>query len=230
MNRLLWIVGIACVAAFAVAQTPTVTIQKPVIAKSRLGKEVSLFNGKDFTGWTYCLADPNTKFESVWSIDPAEKAIVCVGNPFGYLRTTTDYGNFVLKFQWRWTPGKEANSGCLIRMTGPDKVWPKSLEAQLMTKTAGDFFLIDNFRLDTPPGYPNAKSGIYQQRLKTAEKPLGEWNEYEIIADGPTVTLVINGEVVNQGVNVEQATGKILFQSEGGEIHFRNIRVWPLLK
>ena len=61
-----------------------------------------------------------------------------------------------------------------------------------------------------------------------AMKPAGQWNTYEIIADGDTVTLVINDEEVNQVTGCATNPGSILLTSEGTEIHFRNIEITPL--
>ncbi len=222
---------LAMLAACAVGFGQTQVQPGKVLPNLKLGKAIKLFNEKDMTGWTYCLTDPNVKMEDVWHVDTREKSIVCKGTPNGYIRTTTDYTNFILKLEWRWPDPKNAvNSGVLLRMVGPDKVWPKSIEAQLMTGTAGDFFLIDGEKLVTPPDHPNKLNGIYQQRVKTAEKPMGEWNDYEIIVNGGEIILKINGELVNHGLEAEEVAGKICLQSEGGEIHFRNIRLYPIMR
>src|SRR5438876_3153565 len=63
---------------------------------------------------------------------------------------------------------------------------------------------------------------------KDVEKPIGEWNQYEITCQGDTIKLVINGKLVNEGTNAELTKGKILLQSEGAEIHFRNVELKPL--
>jgi hypothetical protein len=60
------------------------------------------------------------------------------------------------------------------------------------------------------------------------EKPRGEWNQYEITCKGNTIRLAINGQLVNEGTDAELNRGKILLQSEGSEIHFRNIELKPL--
>jgi hypothetical protein len=192
--------------------------------------EIRLFNGKDFTGWTYHLDDPNVKMEEVWSIDPAEGILICKGRPAGYIRTTADYTNYVLKLEWRFNPvTKQAgNSGVLLRVVGPDKVWPKSVEAQLQSGAAGDFWLIDGARLDTPPERVDRGTPRHRLATKSNEKPIGEWNEYEITVDGGRVSVKVNGQVLNAGTNAEEVPGKIALQSEGSEIHFRNIRLTPI--
>ena len=62
------------------------------------------------------------------------------------------------------------------------------------------------------------------------EKPVGEWNKVEIICDGDTVISKLNGKVVNAATRVTPTKGKILFQSEGAEIFFRDIVVTPIVK
>src|SRR5215213_375975 len=70
----------------------------------RAADEVQLFNGKDFTGWTYVSRDTNSKLEDAWSVK--DGAMICKGQPIGYIRTDKDYTSYVLKLQWRFSkPG-----------------------------------------------------------------------------------------------------------------------------
>src|SRR5262245_29422288 len=62
------------------------------------------------------------------------------------------------------------------------------------------------------------------------EKPVGEWNTYEIICDGNTITPILNGKTMNIGTKCNHTKGKILFQSEGAEVFFRRIDLKPLKK
>lgn len=188
--------------------------------------QIGLFDGSSLRGWTHVLPDaPNAKIEDTWRID--DGVLICTGQPVGYIRTIDDYGNFVLKLEWRFSPvtRQAGNSGVLLRMTGEDKVWPKSVEAQLLSGSAGDFFNIGEVAMKTDPARTN---GRHTKRLRTAERPIGEWNEYEIICDGPNVTLVVNGDTINNAWDVATTPGKICLQSEGAEIHFRNIRLAPI--
>lgn len=206
---------------------PAVAQEKPL----KLGKEIKLFNGKDLSGWTYYLTDSNKKMSDVWSVDPKEKIIICKGNPAGYIRTEKKYTNYVLKLQWRFNPvtRQAGNSGVLLRVVGEDKVWPRSVEAQLMSGQAGDFWLIDGAPLTTPKERVNPGAERNRIRIKTNEKPIGEWNEYEIVVNGGKVTLKVNGEVLNEGTDAEEVAGYIALQSEGSEIHFRNIVLREIL-
>ena len=66
------------------------------------------------------------------------------------------------------------------------------------------------------------------KKTKALEKPPGQWNTYEIIAKGDTVTLIVNGEEVNKAVHCDLAPGRICLTSEGNEIHFRNVEITPI--
>jgi hypothetical protein len=201
-------------------------------SKTGLGKEIRLFNGKDLSGWTHYLSEPSARMTDVWSVDAAEKTIICKGNPVGYIRTVKDYADFVLKLEWRFSPvtRQPGNSGVLLRIVGPDKVWPKCIEAQLMSGNAGDFWLIDEAMLTTAPERVDAGTPRHRLRSRTNERPVGEWNAYDITCNGGKVWLKVNGELLNEGTDADIAAGKIGLQSEGVEIHFRNIRLTPILR
>jgi len=189
--------------------------------------EVRLFNGKDLTGWVAFVPDAASKGmkpEEVWTV--RDGVLICKGTPGGYIRTQKDYTNYVLTLEWRFDPAKGAgNSGVLLRTVGEDKVWPKSVEAQLHSGNAGDFWNIGEFQMTTDPARTNGRN---TKKTHGAERPLGEWNEYEIIVNGGEVILKVNGEELNRATNVAVTPGKICLQSEGAEIHFRNIRLVPL--
>ncbi len=190
--------------------------------------EVRLFDGKTLNGWTYFL-NGDERMEDVWSVK--DGVLVCKGRPAGYIRTTGRFKDFVLKLEWRFDPEtrKPGNSGVLFRMTGPDKVWPRSLEAQLESGNAGDFWLIGGFSIETPKERFRAR-GRNRAKTHMAENPVGEWNEYEIVVDGGDVILRVNGEEVNRGWNAERHAGHICLQSEGVPIHFRGIRLAPIAR
>jgi hypothetical protein len=193
---------------------------------------VKLFNGKDLTGWKRFL-DPKAKDanpDNVWTVK--DGVITCAGKPAGYIITEKEYENYVLKFQWRWgaSPG---NSGVFVHVVGEDKIWPKGVEGQLMASRAGDFWLVGDFKLKVDQKRQDAKTPRHYFRVKVnekdeIEKPVGEWNQYVVTCKGDTVKLEINGHVVNEGTEAELTKGKILLQSEGAEIHFRNIELTPI--
>jgi hypothetical protein len=210
-----------------------------------------LFNGKDLTGWKTFL-DPRTKDADpakVWTIKDGE--IHCTGKPNGYLLTDKEYDNYLLRVQWRF-PGAPGNSGVFVHVSGPDKIWPKGVECQLMSGRAGDFWLVDGFKMTVPDSQgrqdPNQARHFvrlgeswkkldgkdargrdkYEIVSKPVEKPVGEWNQYEITCTGDTIKVVVNGHHVNTGTHAEATKGHILLQSEGAPIVFRNIEIVPL--
>ncbi|MBX3382301.1 MAG: DUF1080 domain-containing protein [Phycisphaeraceae bacterium] len=190
-----------------------------------LPNEVALFNGKDLKGWTAHLRDDG-RMESVWSVHEGG-VLVCAGQPIGYIRTEKEYTSYVLKLEWRFSPvTKQAgNSGVLLRVQRPDTVWPRSIEAQLMSGSAGDFWNIGEYPMQTEEGRRNGRNTKHTHK---AERAIGEWNAYEIIVDGPVVTLRVNGEEVNSAWDCAVMPGTIALQSEGAEIHFRRVRLSPL--
>jgi len=181
-------------------------------------------------GWKSYHQD-GVRTADVWTLD--DKGILhCKGSPLGYLYTEKEYGNFVLELDWRWPPGKEpGKGGVLIRTTGPDKIWPKSLEAQINVGDAGDFWGLDGFQLDGPADrkksleHPQFGKLINVKKSAPVERPAGQWNQYKIVADGDTVTLEINGQTVNRATACDTAPGKILLTAEGSAIEFRNVRL-----
>lgn len=192
----------------------------PVTA--RAAEEVCLFNGNDLSGWTFHLRDPEAKMGDVWSV--ADGVLHSTGKPVGYLRTEKKYTNYVLELQWRWPEGsKPGNNGVLVRIVGEDKVWPKSIEAQLAHQNAGDIWNIDQFPMTVDP---ERTTGRRTRKLEESnEKPLGQWNQYEIIVDGGDLTLKVNGVVQNMASEVKEVAGTIGLQSEGVPIEYRNIRL-----
>lgn len=205
-------------------------------ASSQAGDDgwIKLFNGKDFTGWKKFL-DPkkNADPEKIWTVK--DGVIHCEGSVNGYLITDKEYENYVLKLQWRWGEKVHVkygrNSGVFVHVTGPDKIWPKSVEAQLMADHAGDFWLVGDFHLKVDPKRQDPKVARHYYRMKDGvEHKLGEWNQYEIACKGDTVKLVVNGHLVNIGEDAELTKGKILLQSEGAEIHFKDVMLKRLTR
>lgn len=75
---------------------------------------------------------------------------------------------------------------------------------------------------------PDWKDVLGFRGIQDVEKPVGEWNRAEIIADGNTLVFMLNGVVVNKGFDSDLSEGKIMLQSEGAEVFFRRIELRPL--
>jgi hypothetical protein len=188
-------------------------------------EKIQLFNGKNLDGWTAVSSKQDVTMEDVW--DVREGLLHCKGTPAGYLKTDKTYTSFLLHVEWRTI--KKGNGGVLIRKTGPDKVWPKSIECQLLTDNAGDIWNIDHFPMEVDPTRTHDRQTV--KLHPSNEKPIGgkkEWNTYDILMDGHNLTLMVNGVVQNTASDVEIVAGNILIQSEGAEMEYQNIWLVPL--
>jgi len=169
------------------------------------------------------------------SVFTAEDGMLHVsGRTFGYVCTNQSYKNFHLILEFKWGVAKhpprqnaKRDSGVLyyFSSSSPDKVWPRSIECQVQEGDCGDFWLVDSTSL-TVNGklYPPTKN---QQVVKFSdqEKPYGEWNTLEVIGNNGKCTHILNGKLVNEGTDANVREGKIVLQSEGSEIYYRNIRL-----
>jgi hypothetical protein len=180
-----------------------------------LAPEFHLFNGKDLSGWQF--STPEAK--AAWSAK--DGVISCTGEPTGFIRTEASHKNYTLTFDWRWSGKKVGNSGLLIHAgeIPEGKAWPVSIEAQLESGNAGDFWSIGS-KIEAT----GKNTGIRWQRIADPkEKPLDEWNNMIVVCVGDTISVTINGVLVNEGKNASLTAGAIGFQSEGTSIEFRNI-------
>lgn len=223
----------------AIATTLPVLLWAAVCVGAEPGKPVALITsqGPDggLAGWKWFSEDPAVGPGQVWKLTD-DGVLICKGTPKGYIYTDKDYTDFVLRLEWQWPEGKPGRGGVLLRTTGENKIWPKSLEAQINSPDAGDFWGLDGFPLDGPADrkktvqHPQFGTLTNLKKTADAEKPSGEWNTYEITARGGTVTLVINGRKVNEATGCGVMPGRICLTSEGDEIHFRNVKLTPLDK
>ncbi len=198
------------------------------------GETIALFNGENLDGWSHvCVED--LPIEDIWSVE--DGVIVCVGEPLGYLHTDESYQDFMLTFEWRWAPGGEpGNSGVLMRIASePETFMPKCVEAQLKHGSAGDIWAFYGASVEGDPERmveieDHEALGDFKgvSLIEDAEKPPGEWNRYEITLQGDTLVLKVNGQLVNEAHGLDVLSGPIGLQSEGGEIHFRDIELTPL--
>jgi len=189
---------------------------------------VALFDGATLDGWECFLTEEGAALADVWSVENG--VLVCRGEPGGYLRSTAEFQDFQLVVEWRW-PEEPGNSGVLLRIAGDEEqMLPPCAEAQLRSGNAGDMYGFQDFRISGPQerlseiGLPGWKLA----RAVDAEKPPGEWNRYEITANGGSITLRLNGTVVNAASDCDVRPGNIGLQSEGGVVHFRRVELTPL--
>ena len=178
-----------------------------------------LFNGKDLAGWV-CVVDSLGDVPAGEVFTVRDGNIRIAGQPFGYMRTARQYGDYRLHAEWRWI-GEATNSGIFQRVQEGDKVWPQGIECQLMAGRAGDLVLLGGARADgiEPVGKFPIKARIGDAGC---EKPAGEWNEAEIVCQGDRMAVYINGVLQNEWSGTTR-TGYIALQSAGGTLEFRNV-------
>ncbi|MCU0916303.1 MAG: DUF1080 domain-containing protein [Planctomycetes bacterium] len=185
-----------------------------------------LWNGTNFTGWTRFLRDPAANVDQTWSIENG--LLRCTGKPSGYMRTKTPYADYHLHVEWRW-PAKPGNNGVLVHTSGPDTVWPRSLECQLASGNAGDFWVIGGLEFaEHVRGGPRVNGRRTTKLHESSEKPAGEWNSYDILCRDNWVVVLVNGTLQNVATQCSEKSGQICLQSEGAPIEYRNIWLEPL--
>ena len=238
---------------FRLAALAAFVSASPLVADDALApnEPLDLFNGRDLVGWAPYARDAEPPASGTWQV--ADGVIRCSGRPNGYLRTTGRYQNYRLTVEWRWTgPAAEdaqgrprsRNSGVLLHLSEPDAIWPKSLEAQLMEGNAGDLWIIGGVdtaehaaaREQAVAAAGNDEEALKRARgnrrlpkpLPSAERPVGEWNTYDIVCAGDTVTVRVNSVQLNRVSGVTVRAGHIALQSEGAPIEFRRVRLEPL--
>lgn len=186
---------------------------------------LELFDGRDFTGWTFCLrsnADPAL----TWSV--TNGVIHCTGAPAGYLRTKKNYRDYRLSVEWRFVKvaPKADNTGVLVHMQLPDKVWPMCIQNQGKSGRQGDLFLMEGAESKEHKGMD--KNTPVPMHDKSNEKPVGEWDTNGTVCAGNSVKACINGKFMNETTECTVTSGFIGIQSEGGEIEIRKVFLEPL--
>ena len=186
-----------------------------------------IWNGEDFSGWTFVLAGDTVAAEKVWSV--TDSSILCLGKPNGYMRTDSSFSDYKLHLEWRWVE-EPGNSGVLLHIQGEDQVWPNCIECQLKSGNAGDIILMGPSRVTQKDSViTNSKGFAKAARFEnSSEKPAGEWNTYEITCDGSEMTVYVNDTLQNRVTDVSFTKGPIGLQSEGSPIEFRNLYLLPL--
>lgn len=216
----------------------TLCLTLPVLASILLGQSfagdpIDLFNGKDIDSWKAVLAESGKK-EDVWKVQ--DGLLICKGEPMGYLATAESFTNFKLLVEWRWAPGgKPGNNGVLMRINGPERPLPRCIEAQLRSGDAGDVYGFHGMKIDGDAARLRKVTGHEMggdltgvKKIAPNENEPGEWNRYEIQLKGGDLKVWVNGKPANEATGCEIVAGPVGIQSEGGEIHFRTIRLTPL--
>jgi len=223
MTSLLWRAAVVAVAL------PTTSVASQGQAPK------SLFNGKDLSGWHVDVPaiDSNPRTRTPFIV--RNGMLVSLGEPQGHLITDSVYRNYRLEVEYRF-PGKPGNAGVLVHASTPRalyKMFPKSIEVQMESGNAGDFWCIveditvpDMERRRGPRaqwGVTEGKARRIMNLTDNSEKAVGQWNTMVIEAVGRSIKVWVNGGLVNDGSNATADHGRIALQSEGSEVEFRKV-------
>lgn len=194
-----------------------------------------LFNGRDLAGWVNVNTSPQT-----WRVK--DGVLICSGHPIGVMRTDRQYENFILHIEWmHMEPG--GNSGVFAWSSArpneksrlPDGVevqmleleWPNLNKHEGVTPPLayvhGELFGVNG--LKTIPDNPRGERSM---SIENRCKGRGQWNVYDVVAVDGVIKLAVNGKFVNGIRGATQRKGYLCLESEGAEIHFRNIRIMEL--
>jgi hypothetical protein len=205
-------------------------------------RAIALFNGKDLAGWEADVRARDKDPKAPDSFVVRDGLLVSLGKPEGHLVTQQLYRDYRLVVEYRF-PGKGGNCGILVHASRPRalyKMFPQSIEVQMNSGDAGDFWCIqeDIQVRDMEKRRPRkagekwgGAEGDARRILNLtdgSEKPLGEWNTMVIEARDRSVTVWVNGDKVNDGFGSTADHGKIAIQAEGTEVEFRRVEIGPL--
>ncbi len=214
---------------------------------------IILFDGSNLNSFDTFLKTQglNSDPDHVFRVE--DGAIHVSGKEMGYLITKQPFHDFYLRAEFKWgegtfgeRAGQARDSGILFNVQGEQKVWPRSIEFQITEGGTGDFWMTDGAaltgrdgkRVIGPPGSaqkidhfgkgPSQNVTGFRDSIGDLEKPHGEWNVLELVTQGNNVKQYVNGKLANEGTDPSPTAGKILLQSEGAEVFFRNIKLYPL--
>lgn len=185
-----------------------------------------MFNGTDLKGWRNVNCAPST-----WRV--RDGMIVCSGVPTGLLRSERQYTNFVMEVEFRHMRAG-GNAGIFVWSDPlPVKGQPftRSVEVQVMDGLEGDWYTSDGDIFPIWGAVMTPENGRGGSRAFPTEKrmvPAPGWNHYRITCNNGEISLAVNGKVVTRGKDISPRRGYICLESEGSEVHFRNLIVKEL--
>lgn len=195
---------------------------------------VSLFNGKDLTGWKGLVANPIKRLQmsseelaaaQVKADAQAKKSWVVENGVLVFtgkgdnLCTVRQYGDFEMLVDWKLHHGKEPDAGIYLRGTPQVQIW-------------------DTARVHV--GAQVGSGGLYNNKVyeskpsKVADERVGEWNTFRIKMIGDRVTVWLNGELVVNNVVMENywdrkqpipSIEQIELQAHGSKVSYRDIYI-----
>ena len=213
--------------------------QKPLF---KFGNELGIdkvIPGEKVKGESINWFQVNTR-DTTWEVKKDE--LICHGHPIGVVRSEKKYENFILHIEWKHMEAG-GNSGTFVwSEANADETnrLPNGVEVQMLEL---DWVNLNKRDGETPPiayvhgelfgvgGVATVPDNPRGERSKSIENRClgkGEWNTYEVVCVDGTIKLSVNGKFVNGISKSSQKSGYICLESEGAEIHFRNLRIVEL--
>ncbi len=208
-------------AAVCFAQTPSALQSDPA-------GWVDIMPGPALEGWTRLpFMNPNPlPAVSQWKMDPQSKILLCEGNGgHDWLRYDKELSDVIFHAEYRFTKiegGKGYNSGVMVRNNADGTIYH---QAQAGEQPTG--WLFGTIMQDGSPQRYNLRSQMAQATVNPAG---GEWNVYEVRAQGPKISVWVNGVVTTEQAESGTTKGFVGLEGEGYRIEFRNLKIKELKK
>ena len=201
-----------------------------------------LFNGKDLTGWVYGRRANGAENKSGSGYQVADDVLFSTKDDGGNLYTEKEYGDFIFRFDFKLT--ENANNGIGIRAPLEGDAAYVGIEIQVLDDGGSQYTKLQPFQ------YHGSIYGMIPSK-RGFQKPVGEWNTQEILAQGRHIKVTLNGTVIvdasldevkdeamlkahrdlskpegSRGIANER--GHIGFLGHGARVEFRRIRIREL--
>lgn len=215
-----------CAVTLALLIASNVCLAADEAGKSALDSEptgwIDLQPGKDLKGWKRVPIPPDTKLNAKgpWSVK--DHLLLCDGvGVKEMLLYDKEFGDGIFHVEWRFrkVEGKQDyNSGIYVRTAGDGKYWHQAQVAHLeKPPLLGDLF-------GNTLGNDKVEPFLIRGQGAKRARPPGEWNAFEIMAKGKTVSVWINGATTCTWKECPVAKGHVGLQAEFFFIEFRNLK------
>ena len=193
-----------------------------------------LFNGKDTSGWVYGIEKGKEKKAGAgYQVNPETGVLYTTKEDGGNLYTKKEYANFVLRFEFKLSPG--GNNGLAIRAPREGNAAYEGIELQILDDSSVRYAKL------RPEQYHGSIYDVIAAK-RGALKPVGEWNEQEVTASGRHIKVILNAqttvyanlddvkdpEKLQKHPGLQRTSGHIGFLGHGEAMEFRNIRIKEL--
>ena len=184
----------------------------------------ALFDGQTLKGWS----------GAVENYEVVDGAIRCKSGKGGVLHTLNEYGDFVVRLEFKVPPG--GNNGLAIRYPGEgDTAYVGMCELQVLDNESDKYKSLD-------PRQAHGSAYGMAPAARGYQRPAGEWNFQEVTVVGPTIRVELNGNVIldtdlskiteymanSPHPGKERTQGFFGFAGHSDPVEFRNVRIKEL--